>query len=113
MHNGYQQGQGEFTLWINGRADAGYPDGTTSTTVAGHPASYQVLPTGADGSRTELWIISIDGQRVTISLSSGANATDAQLAEAHAIIESMRSELKDSAPGYVLTFWLPWGWDSG
>lgn len=39
--------------------------------------------------------------------------TEAELAEAHAIIESIRSVPQEEDPGFILTFTLPDGWDSG
>lgn len=89
-----------------------YESGPTAITVAGYDGTYQELPTGTDGVRTEIWLVDIDDTRVTFIVEAQPGTTAAELAEAHAILESIRSEPKDGAR-IRLTFTLPKGWDSG
>jgi hypothetical protein len=111
MHNGYQtldEGQGvEISL---GFSSAPNPDGA-AVTVAGYPGTYEeVIDT--DGSRSESWYAEIGGRTLFITMQAEPNTTAAQLAEAHAIIESIRYEPTETG-AFRLTFTLPFGWDSG
>jgi hypothetical protein len=90
-----------------------YESSPTAVTVAGHDAIYQELPVSANGTRTELWIVDIKDTRVTITLEARPGTTAAELAEAHAIIDSIHSERRKTRAGFRLTFTLPDGWDSG
>ena len=89
-----------------------YESGPNAITVAGYDGTYQELPTGRDGVRTEIWLVDIDGTRVTFTVEAQPGTTAAELAEAHAILGSIRSEPTDGAR-IRLTFTLPKGWDSG
>ena len=57
----------------------------------------QELPKGTDGVRTEIWLVDIDSTRVTFTVEAQPGTTAAELAEAHAILESIRSEPTDGA----------------
>ena len=85
----------------------------TAVTVAGYDGTYHELPASADGIRTELWIVDIEDTSVTLTVEAQPSTTEAELAEAHAIIGSIRSESKQNRAGFRLTFTLPAGWDSG
>jgi hypothetical protein len=107
MHNGYGSGNLEFRI----RAAPGLesPDDGTSVTVAGHDAIHRQI-----GSRNEVWIVDIDGARITISLETQVGTSEADLAEAHGIIDSMYTEERDGGPGFRLVFTLTTDdWDSG
>jgi hypothetical protein len=111
MHNGYQtldEGQGvemEF-----GYTSAPDPAATT-VLVAGYPGTYEEL-IHQNGSRTEYWTMEIEGRTLLITIRAEPNTTAAQLAEAHAIIESIRYEPTETG-SFRVTFTLPFGWDSG
>lgn len=92
-----------------------YENGPTVVTVGGYDGTYQELPMSADGVRTELWIVDIEDTRVTFTVEAQPGTTEAELAEAHEIIGSIRSEprRKKNGGGFRLTFTLPGGWDSG
>lgn len=67
---------------------------------------------GPDGVRTELWTADFGNRRVTIKVEAQPDTTPAELAEAHVVIKSIRSEPTDTS-AFRLTFTLPDGWDSG
>jgi hypothetical protein len=90
----------------------GYKSGPTPVTVGGCDGTYQKLSLGSDGT-TEVWIVEMGAKRVTILLQAPRTATPAQLAEAHAIIESVHYEPAPFGVGVALVFSLPEGWDSG
>jgi hypothetical protein len=111
MHNGYQtldEGQG-VAISFGSSSDAD-PD-AAAVIIAGYPGTYQER-ISTEASRTELWTIDIEGWTFTITLEAEWNTTAAQLAEAHAIIESIRYEPTETG-GLRVTFTLPFGWDSG
>ena len=111
MHNPTDNGLGvSITFAASTHA---YESSPTAATVAGHDAIYQELPVSANGTRTELWIVDIKDTRVTITLEARPGTTAAELAEAHAIIDSIHSERRKTRAGFRLTFTLPDGWDSG
>lgn len=78
---------------------------STAVTVAGYDGRYLELSLrddpvyveayGAHGLRTQVWILDIDGTRVFISVGSYPNTVPADLAEAEAIVHSIRSEATD------------------
>jgi hypothetical protein len=89
-----------------------YESGPTRVTVAGCSGTYQKLSLGSDGT-TEVWIVEMGSKRVTILVQAPRTATPAQLAEAYAIIQSIRYEPAPFGVGLALIFSLPDGWDSG
>ena len=88
--------------------------GPTAATVGGYDATYQEarVNSDADGGKRQVWIVDIDGKGVTIIVDSGRDASGADLAEARAVIDSIRVERTDSKTGFKLTFDLLAGWDS-
>jgi hypothetical protein len=111
MHNGYQvleEGQGVAMVF---GSSSDLDSDATAVIVAGYPGTYREL-IGTDGSRTERWEMEIEGRTLTITLEAEPNTTAAQLAEAHAIIESIRYEPTETG-SFRVTFTLPFGWDSG
>ena len=108
MHNGYGSGDVEISIErLPEGSSSG--DGATAVTVAGHDGTYRQI-----GDGREEWIIEIEGITVAIRLIARTGTSQADLADAHAIIESMRYELRPNAPGFRLIFTLTIGeWDSG
>lgn len=98
-------GSGDVTILI-GQTIAALPtEGVTQVTVAGRPGTYRVR-TDALGALHEEWVFDVDGTRVAIDLTARAETSQADLDEAHAIIDSMRTEPSDSDLGFRLVFTL-------
>ena len=84
-------------------------DGATAVTVAGHDGLYRRI----DALREE-WIVDIEGTTIAIRVDTLPRTNPTNLAEAHAIIESMRTEPQDNDLGFRLVFTLTTdNWDSG
>ena len=108
MHNGYASG--DVSVRIRVVSETPDPnDGRTAVTVAGHDALYRRI-----GARAEEWIVGIQGTTLAIRLEAEQGTSDADLDEAHAIIESMRTQPQDTKLGFRLVFRLVTDdWDSG
>ena len=108
MHNGYASGNVDIHIRV--ASETGSNEGQTAVTIAGHDALYRRI-----GARTgEEWIVGIEGMTLAILLQAEPDTSDAELAEAHAIIESMRTEPRDTPLGFRLVFTLVTDdWDSG
>lgn len=107
MHNGY--GSGDVDITISDRSGDPTPDDGVRVTVAGHDGIYRRI----DAQREE-WIVDIEGTTIAISLTAKIGTTDADLDEAHAIIDSMRTEPMDTDLGFRIVFTLMTDdWDSG
>ena len=77
--------------------------------VAGHDGFYRRVD-----DRRERWMVDIEGEPVGIQLTAKPGTSRADLAEAHAIIDSMRTEPADYGLGFRLVFTLTSSdWDSG
>jgi hypothetical protein len=108
MHNGYGSGDVEIRIDL-GSASLVPGDGSTAVIIAGHDATYR----GTVGGR-ESWIVDIDGTTIVIDLRAKPGTSPADLADAHAIIDSMRTEPQDNHLGFRLVFTLTTNdWDSG
>ena len=82
--------------------------GATAVTVAGHEGTYRRI----DGR--EQWTVVIEGKTIAIVLEARPGTSAADLADAHAIIDSMRTEPQDNYLGFRLVFTLGTNdWDSG
>jgi hypothetical protein len=107
MHNGY--GSGDVEIQITSQA-AGLVtnDGAKPVVVAGYDGIYRRVEPGV-----EEWVADIEGTTVTIRMEApGASADD--LAEAHAIIDTLRAVPDDNGRGLSLIFRLTTNdWDSG
>lgn len=104
MHNGY--GSGDVAITIDYRTGSPTPSGE-QVTVAGYDGIYRRVD-----SLTEEWIVDIEGSTVAITLTAEAGTSQADLDEAHAIIDSMRTE--PTAAGFRILFTLATDdWDSG
>jgi hypothetical protein len=112
MHNGYASGdaQGSVNIYVTVVPDTPDPNkAQTAATVAGHDGLYRRI-----GARKEEWIVGVKGTTLAIRLEAEPGASGANLAEAHAIIESMRTEPRDTKLGFRLVFTLMTDdWDSG
>ncbi len=108
MHNGY--GSGNVDIMIARRSETiTSDDDVREVTVAGYDATYR----RADALR-EQWIVDIEGKSLVISVVVEPGTSDADLDEAHAIIDSMRVEPRDTDLGFRLVFILSTDdWDSG
>ena len=104
MHNGY--GSGNLEIRVEVVSDGATPSGATAVTVAGHNGMYRRI-----GAQQEEWIVDIEGKTITIRLTARPGTSQAELAEAYAIIGSMRAEVHG---GFRLIFTLTTDdWDSG
>jgi hypothetical protein len=111
MHNGYGSGDVEIRMSI-GTGDAA-ADSETPTTVAGYDGIHRKFSGRLDG-RLEEWIVGIDGLSIAIRLEARPRTNQADLADAHAIVDSMRYEPQTNALGFRLVFRLTNSeWDSG
>jgi hypothetical protein len=106
MHNGY--GSGDVDIQIHRGPSATGDDGT-AVTVGGHDAVHQQID-----AESETWTVDVDGTTIVIRLDAEPGTSEADLAEAHAIIDSMRTEPEDTNLGFRLVFTLTTDdWDSG
>ena len=107
MHNGY--GSGDVEIRIGGSPAGAITDDATAVTIAGHDGSYRRIEAGF-----EEWVADIEGTRIVIHLKARPGTSPADLADAHAIIDSMRTEPRDNTLGFRLLFTLTTDdWDSG
>lgn len=108
MHNGYASGDVQIVVEATSRSLLPRR-GETAVTVAGHDGLHRRVD-----ARTEEWIVGIQGTTIAIRLEARPGASDADRAEAHAIIDSMRTEPQDTKLGFRLVFRLMTDdWDSG
>jgi Tol biopolymer transport system component len=108
MHNGY--GSGDVEIFLEVVPKGAIPDdGATATTVAGHDGIYKQI----DAER-EQWIVDIEGTTIAIRLEARPGTSQADLADAYAILGSMRTQPRDNDLGFRLVFALTTNdWDSG
>jgi hypothetical protein len=108
MHNGY--GSGDVEIRIDVRPQGVIPHDGDAVTVAGHDGIYR----RNDLRNEEWWIVGIEGTTIVIHLTARPGTSQADLEEAHAIIDSMRTEARDNDLGFRLIFTLTTDdWDSG
>jgi hypothetical protein len=108
MHNGYGSGDVDIILEVVPHVASSDRDGTT-VTVAGHDGIYRRV----DGQQEE-WVVNIEGTGIVIRLTAEPGTSQLDLADAHAIIDSMRTEPRANNFGFRLLFTLTNGeWDSG
>jgi hypothetical protein len=62
--------------------------------------------------RSEMWVVDIEHMKMVIYLAACSDVTDAELAEGHAIVNSIRIEPWENEPGFRMIFKIPNGWDS-
>lgn len=108
MHNGFGSGDVDITFAV-------LPDGSisnfgaTEVTVAGYNGIHRQI----DALREE-WLVDIEGRVIAITLIVEPDTAQADLAEAYAIIDSIRTEPMDNYLGFRLVFELSTNdWDSG
>jgi hypothetical protein len=108
MHNGYASGDVDIYIRVAPEAPE-HDEGGTAVTVAGHDGLYRRID-----ARTEEWIVPVGSTALAIRLEAAQGTSAADLAEAHAIIESMGTEPRDTKLGFRLVFTLETDdWDSG
>jgi hypothetical protein len=120
MHNGYGSGDVEIRVGVRLPSEGG----GTSVVIAGHDGTYQRIevclhdgpvsdPCGTLVQQEE-WMVEIEGTTLLIQLTAEPSTSDADLADAHAIIDSMRTETRDNRLSFRLVFTLTNNeWDSG
>lgn len=109
MHNGNGSGDVEIRFNVAGPQLPTYDD-ATAVTVAGYPGIYRRI----DEFDMEKWIVDIDGRMIDISVTAEPGTSQADLDEAHSIIDSIRAEPSDNNLGFRLVFTLTTSdWDSG
>jgi hypothetical protein len=110
MHNGWPPpGPADVEIRIQQVPAGGITDGATAATVAGRDGIYRRID-----PRREWWIADIEGTTIAITLEARPSASQTDLAEAHAIIGSMRTEPRDNPLGFRLVFTLATDdWTSG
>ncbi len=108
MHNGY--GSGDVEIRIEVVEEIPTPaDDATLVTIAGHEGTYRRLD-----DRHEEWIVDIERTTLAIRLTAEPGTSQADLDEAHAIIDSMWTEPRNNDFGFRLVFRLATDdWDSG
>jgi hypothetical protein len=108
MHNGY--GSGDVDIIISLGPTGNITGGAaTAVIVGGHDGIHQQI-----SALREKWYVDIDGTSILILLSAEPGTSRADLAEAHAIIDSIRTEPTDNRLGFRLIFTLSTNdWDSG
>lgn len=116
MHNGYGSGDVQITIDILPELPP-IDDGSTAVTLAAHDALYL-----RRSNWREEWFVDVDGKTVAIRLNAVQQTSQADMDEAHTIIDSIRIEPTDSirtAPedndwGFMVVFTLATDdWDSG
>ncbi len=112
MHNGYGSGDVDITFRAvpeQALTEALTDEGATTVRFAGHDGVYRRID-----ARQEEWIVGIEGTMMEIRLVARPGTSQADLAEAYAIIDSIRTELGDYPRGFRLVFTLSTNdWDSG
>jgi hypothetical protein len=108
MHNGYGSGDVDIRIALLAGGVIEEDDGEP-VTVAGRPGRYRQI-----GGGRERWMVDVDGTVVSITLTAVSGTSDEELAEARAIVDSMRTDAHDTALGFRIIFTLVTDdWDSG
>lgn len=79
---------------LNFVPDGAIPEDATAVTVAGHDGFYRRIDDG-----WEEWSFDIVGTTVFINLEAESGTSEADIADAHALIRSMRTEPSDTTSG--------------
>jgi hypothetical protein len=108
IHNGYGSGDVDITIKV-GADEVIADNGGTPITIAGQEGTYRQFT-----ARQEDWTFEVDGTPVAVNLVAAPGTSPADLAEAHAVIDSMYTEPSDNDLGFRLVFTLTSNdWDSG
>jgi hypothetical protein len=74
---------------------------------------YPAVPELVADVRLQAWRLDVGDSRVVVVVKSFPHTPPALVAEAEAVVESIRVEPAENILGYRLVFELPGGWDSG
>jgi hypothetical protein len=74
---------------------------------------YPAVPERVADVRLQAWRLDVGDSRVVVVVKSFPHTPPSLVAEAEAVVESIRVEPADNILGYRLVFELPGGWDSG
>lgn len=108
MHNGYGSGAVRILFEVVPERPT-IDDGATAVTIAGYDGIHQRID-----AQGEEWIVDVEDTTIAIRLHAEPGASQADLDEAHAIIDSIRTEPRDTDLGFRLVFTLSTNhWDSG
>jgi len=124
MHNGYSHRPGEVSIFIGGDPEQLIPHRGQCAIVAGYEGTYRRFigkrsPSLHQSSldwddSSEEWMVDIQGTTVTITLAADPRTPEAQVADAHEIIDSIYVDPQDNDLGFRLIFTVPTNdWDSG
>jgi hypothetical protein len=76
-------------------------------------AAYGESPEPLEAGRVQAWIMDVGGSQLAFIVTSFPDTTPALIAEAEAVVRSIRAEPMETEAGYRLVFQLGEGWDSG
>jgi len=82
-------------------------------TIAGYEGTLRELPNALGNGRLIHYVVDMVDERVTITIGVTAETSEADVAMAHAVVESIRRVPRPSGIGFRLEFRLDEGWDSG
>jgi hypothetical protein len=107
MHNGY--GSGAVNIYLQVLPEAASGGEGAAVPFLGHVGRYRRID-----DRREGWVVDLAGSTIFIRLRAEPGASRADIADAHAIVDSMRVEPMDSYLGFRIVFILTNNdWDSG
>ncbi len=111
MHNVTQTGTPVEVIFSEVDEMWGVPVDDIAASSATLDRPYVGRPVHVADTRLQAWLLDLDGMRVAILVKSFTDSDPALVAEAEAIVESIRVESTES--GHRLVFRLLEGWDSG
>ncbi|HEY7848055.1 MAG TPA: hypothetical protein VIC83_07680 [Candidatus Limnocylindria bacterium] len=108
MHNGYGSGDVDIQIYVvPGGVD--YNRGGTPVTIAGQEGIYRQI-----NDHDESWTLDLEGTSVTVKISTEPGTSESDLAEARAIVDSIRTGPRENSDGLRVIFMLRTDdWDSG
>ena len=84
-------------------------------TVAGFAGTLSEVPGGSreQNVKSYRYVVDMEDVRILIAIGQNADTSEADLARARTVIESIQREAKPNGKGYRLIFTLDDNWDSG
>ena len=119
MHHSAGEGEGWVSLTFETRADDAsdldLPVANVADMYGGVDLEgpYKDVPERLADVRVQAWFMDVDGQTVVIMVKSLSNTPPALVAEAEAVVESIRVDPIGDGQGPRLLFDLSDGWDTG